>query len=111
MPVVGFGHCIPGPVGRLEVLENNPCLGITLLRVAPDVEVARAAPRLGISGTKKPRMLIRGMINDQLGDDAEAAFVRRAQKEPKIVQRSIIGMDLSVVGDVVTVVLEWRDVE
>ena len=56
-------------------------------------------------------MLIGGVINDQLGDDAKATFVRGSQEQPKIVQRSIVGMDLGVVGDVVTVVFERRDIE
>src|SRR5688572_15722296 len=75
VPIVGFGYWIPRPVGRLEVLENNPCLRVTLLRLAPNVEIARAGAGLGVASADKPRMLIGGMINDQLGNNPDTAFV------------------------------------
>ena len=40
VPVVGLRHRVPGPVRRLEVLEDDARVRVALGRVAPDVEVA-----------------------------------------------------------------------
>src|SRR5690606_39168123 len=82
-----------------------------LVVVAPDVELARRrtgrrAPRL-----LKPRMLIRGVIDDELRDDFQPASMRFGDEVPEIVQRSVVGMDVAVVGDVVAVIAHRRGVE
>ena len=72
VPVVGLGHRVPGPVRRLEVLEDDPGVAVAVGGVAPDVEVAlrRARPRL--AGALEPGVLVGGVVHDELGDDAEA---------------------------------------
>ena len=111
VPVIGLGDGIPGPIGGLEVFENNPRLLIALLAVAPDVKFARAAARLGLARALKPGMLVGSVIDDQLGDHANAAPVRLAQKDSEILQRAVIGMDAGVVGDIVTVVAQRRGIK
>src|SRR5205823_7608423 len=62
MPVIGLGERVPGPVGWLEVLEDNPRAAISLRRVAPDIEVAPLASRLCSPRALEPRMLVGGMV-------------------------------------------------
>ena len=49
-------------------------------------------------------MLVGGVIQHHLGDDAHAAAMRLLQKVLKIAQRAVGGMDVVVVGDIVAVV-------
>ncbi len=56
-------------------------------------------------------MLIRGVIDHQLGDDAHAAAVRLADEALEIGHAAVGGMDVLVVGDVVAVVAQRRRVE
>src|SRR2546430_7482358 len=55
---------------------------------------------LPISGLLEPRILVGGVIDDQLGDDAQAALVRRVEERAKIVERSVVRIDVEIIGDV-----------
>ena len=99
------------PVRGLEVPEDDPGVAEAVGRVAPDVEVSKRAAGCGTPGALEPRVLIRGVGQDQLGDHPEAAAVRLAQERPKVAQRSVGRMDLAVVGDVVAVVAQRRRIE
>ena len=39
MPIVGPGHRVPGPVRLFRIYENDPCLGVFRVRIAPDIVV------------------------------------------------------------------------
>jgi hypothetical protein len=69
VPVVRFGYGVPGPVGRLEVLKDDPGLLILFRRLAPHVELAPGASWLGELGPPEPRMLVGGVIEDELRND------------------------------------------
>ena len=56
-------------------------------------------------------MLVRGVIDDQLGDDAQAAAVRLFEKALEIVEVAVDRIDGAVVGDVVAVVAQRRRIE
>ena len=56
-------------------------------------------------------MLIAGVIDDQLGDDADPAAVRLFQERLEIGQRAVARMDGGVVGDVVAVIAQRRRIE
>ena len=56
-------------------------------------------------------MLIRGVVDDQLGDDAQPAPVRLAHETLEVAAGSIHRVDVVVIGDVVTVVAQRRWVE
>src|SRR3954454_12927942 len=58
MPVVRFCHCIPGPVGRFEIFEDDSGVAVLLLTLAPDVEIPRAASLVRLTSALEPRMLI-----------------------------------------------------
>jgi hypothetical protein len=56
-------------------------------------------------------MLIGGVVDNQLGDDADVAAVGRIDQLIEVVDRAVARMDVLVIGDVVAVVLERRRVE
>jgi len=104
VPIVGLGHRIPRPVGRLRVQENNARLGVLLIRVAPDVEVAVIGSGRRITRSLEPRMLVRRVVHHQFGDDSQAAYVGFADQAPQVPHRAVARVDVAIVGDVVTVV-------
>ena len=53
-------------------------------------------------------MLIRGVVQHQLGDHAQPPPVRLVEKVPKVMPRSISGVDIHIVGDVIDGVHERR---
>ena len=56
-------------------------------------------------------MLVGGVVDDQLGEHADAARVRRVEEALEVVERAVDRVDRRVVGDVVAVVAERRRVE
>src|SRR5437667_12378680 len=104
MPVVGAGDGVPTPVGRLEILEDEPGLFVALGTVAPDVEVPPGAAWFGGTGALEPRVPIRGVIADELGDDPDAAVVGFADEGLDVRERAVVGVHGRVVGYVVAVV-------
>ena len=56
-------------------------------------------------------MLVGGVIDHELGDDANAARVRGAHELAKVGQRAVIGMNIAIIADVVAVVEPRRRIE
>ena len=83
MPIVSLGHGIPGPVGGLEILEDNAGLLVFLGHVAPDVVVAVPAPRFGPPRPLKPGMLVGRVVDDQFRNHFQSPAVRGARKTLK----------------------------
>ena len=79
VPVELPSHRVERPVRLLGVDEDHPRVGVLLAGVAPHVVVAvrpvGVMPRL-----LEPRVRVRGVVHDQVGDDADAAAVRRVQQ-------------------------------
>ena len=111
MPVIGLGDRVPGPVRLLGVEEDDARLGKLLVRVAPDVEVAGGRSRLRAPRLLEPGVLVGGMVDDEFGDDAQAAAVGFRDESLEIPHRSVARIDRAVVGDVVAVVAQRRGVE
>ena len=111
VPVVRARDRIPGPVRSLGVAEDQPDAGVLLVVVAPDVVIALARPARRLPCRLKPRVLIRGVVDDQLGDDAQPARVGFAQELPEVLQRAVRLVDAFIVPDVVAVVAQRRGVE
>jgi len=59
----------------------------------------------------KPRVLVGGVVDDQLGDDPDPAIVRLGDETPHVVERPVCGVNPGVVGDVVAVVAQRRGKE
>ena len=109
VPVVLPGHRVPRPVRRLGVDEDDPRVEVALVGVRPDVPVAlrrvRARARL-----LEPRVLVRGVVHDQVRDHAHPALVGRLDERPEVVHRPVVLVDHEEVGDVVAAVPQRRDV-
>ena len=56
-------------------------------------------------------MLIRGVIDDEFGDDANAARMRGADKMAKVSQRAVIGVNFAIIADIIAVVEPRRRIE
>ena len=111
VPVVRPGDRIPRPVGGLVVLEDDPRLAEPLRRVAPHVELPLRAPRRRPPRPLEPGVLVRRVVEDELGDDPEPPPVRLVEEALEVRQGAILGVDAHVVGDVVAVVPLRRGIE
>ena len=111
MPVIGARFRIPGPVGFLGVGEDDTSAEIFMVGIAPDVPVPRIAAEPGASRALEPGMLVRGVIDHQLGDHPQASALGFCDEAAKILHRAEIGIDAAVVGDVVAVVTAGARIE
>src|SRR5262249_10928721 len=111
MPVVRLGNRVPGPVRGFRVDKNDPRVGMGLVVVRPYVIAPRRGAGLCRAGTLKPGMLVRGVVDDQLADDAYVALVCAGDDAAKIRQRAVVRVDVAIIGNVVAVVAPWRRVE
>ncbi len=111
VPVIRSSGVVPGPVGDLEVLEDDPGVLVALVGVAPYVEFARRASGASPARSLEPRMLVGRVIADQLVDDADPAPVSVLDELVGVGQVSVHRVDVRVIGDVVAVVAHRRGVE
>src|SRR4029077_370783 len=114
MPVVGASTCIPRPIGAFRVDEDDARASVLLVVVGPNIEVAARRSRLCVPGSLKPRVLVGGVVDLKIDDDAYIAGMRRADELTEIGERSIVGMNVAIAADIVTVVksrrsIEWQD--
>ena len=108
VPVVLFGDRVPSPIRSFGVREDDTRVFVLLFGVAPDIKVAFRRTARSLPGCLEPRMLVGGMIYDQLDHDLQIAIVSRCQKTTEIVEGAIYWMDVQVIGDIVAVILKWR---
>src|SRR5262249_37322232 len=59
----------------------------------------------------KPRVLIRCVVDNQFGNDAQIALMRGVQKRSEILERAENRIDVEVIGNVVAVVSQWGWIE
>jgi hypothetical protein len=111
VPVVGPRHRVPGPVRGLVVLEDDARVPVALRGVAPDVELPLRRPGGRLTGPLEPGVLVRGVVDDQLGDHPDAPLVGGAQQPLEVPKRPVVRVHAVVVGNVVAVVLERRRVK
>jgi hypothetical protein len=81
---------------------------VLLVRVAPDVEIAPDGAFLGVAGALEPGVLVGGVVDDELDQNADAAIVRRFNERAEVVHRAEGGVDVAIVADVVAVVAHRR---
>jgi hypothetical protein len=65
---------------------------------APHIEVALGTAGRRAAGALEPRVLVRGVVDDQLDDDADAAGMRLFDKVAEIVERAVGRMDRELSG-------------
>ncbi len=99
------------PVRRLGVREDDARAGVLRRIVRPHVIVALLVADRRLARGLEPRVLIRRVIDDELGDDAQSASMRLVDERLEILARAVVGMDVAVVGDVVAIVLAGRRIE
>ena len=108
MPVICLGHRVPAPVGLFRIGEDNASILVFLWRIAPDVELALFGTTGRRSRRLEPGMLIGRVIDYQLYQDLKIAVVSGVHKSLKVVYRSIAGMYVQIIRNVVAIVLERR---
>ena len=81
-----------------------------LLRVAPDIPVALRV-RAALLRLQEPRVLVGGVVVDEIHDDAHVALLRFGDQLLHVGERAEIGMDAAIVADVVAVVDHGRRVD
>ena len=104
VPIESLRNRIPRPVGMLGVDENDTGILVSTVSVRPDIEVTSRRAGRGTARLLEPWMLVRRVVDHELGDDPDAPPVGAFDEALEVVQRSIIGMDRPVVADVVAVV-------
>src|SRR5581483_2678229 len=110
VPVIGFGDRVPRPVRLFGVDKDDAGVGIGVVVVGPDVIAPRRRAGLGPAGALEPGVLVRGVVDHQLGDDAHVAGVGPGDDAAEIGEGAVIGVDAAVVGDVVAVVAPRRGI-
>ncbi|PPS68284.1 hypothetical protein BZZ08_07413 [Streptomyces sp. MH60] len=105
VPVVLLAHRVVGPVGRLGVDEDDPRVLELLVVVGPDVVVAVGTVRVG-AGLLEPRVLVAGVVHDEVDDHAHAALVGGVHELHEVGEVAELGQDGGVVGDVVAAVAQ-----
>ena len=111
MPVVGRATGSQDQFDGSKSWKMIRASRVTLGRVAPDVEVALGRAGRGAPGPLEPGMLVGGVVQHQLGNDANAAAVGLLDEQLEVGQRAVVGVDGGVVGDVVAVVAQRRGIK
>ena len=108
VPVEGLCGFVPRPVRLFGVGEDNACVLVELVGIRPDVHVALRRAGRRKARSLEPRMLIAGVINDQLDHDLHVALMGGVEKGSEVSQGAVRGIDVDVVRDVVTVISKRR---
>ncbi len=106
VPEVLLADGVEGPVGGFGVDEDDAGVGVLLVVVGPHVVVAVRSvgvfPRL-----LEPRVLVAGVVHDEVDDDAHAPLMGGVDELHEVRQVPEFGEYGGVVGDVVTAVAQW----
>jgi hypothetical protein len=84
---------------------------VFLIVIRPHIEVPRRRAGFGLARTLEPRVLVGGVVDDQLGNHPQAAFVRLGDKALGVGHGPVIAVHAAVFGDVVAVIAAWRGIE
>ncbi len=111
VPVELAGFRIPGPVRFLGIREDDPRARVFLVGIAPDIPVAGTGIRVRTAGALEPVVLVGRVVDDEFGDDPQAALLGFLDEAAEILHRPEIGVDVAVIGDVIAVVAAGGGVE
>jgi hypothetical protein len=103
-------HRVEGPVRFLGVDEDDADVGVRLVGVAPHVEVP-VRPLRVLAGLLEPLVLVRGVVERKVDDDAHVALVRLRDEILELVEGPEFGEDALEVGNVVATVAKRRLVD
>src|SRR5438874_13302772 len=85
---------IPGPVRLLRIGEDDPRALIFLVGIAPDIPVAGGGIPVRAAGALEPVVLVGGVVDDELGNDPQAALLGFLDEAPEILHRPEILVDV-----------------
>ncbi len=105
VPVVLLAYRVVRPVRHLGVHEDDPGVLVLLVVVGPHVVVPVGAVGV-LAGLLEPRVLVAGVVHDEVDDDAHAALVGGVDELHEVGEVAELGQDGGVVGDVVTAVAQ-----
>src|SRR6185437_12426501 len=108
--IPGPRRLVAGPGGLLHAGEHHALVGIGGLLVGPDIPVAVGRVRRA-SCVAKPGMRIRGVVDDEIDDDTDAALPATMGEFDEIPERAVAWIDTVIIRDVVTIVLAGRRLE
>jgi hypothetical protein len=100
MPVVLLALGVPRPVRALGVDEDHAGVGPLLVVVTPHVPVGVGVGAVGARHLE-PRVLIAGVVHDQVGDDSQAAGVGLLDEGHGVAEVAVLGEHREEVADVV----------
>src|SRR5688572_16009106 len=103
MEVPGLRQLVEGPGLGLLSREDRALMPVRRLLCTPDVPVAVRRIRAA-SGRDKPRMLIGGVVDDQIEDYPDAALPRRSGQLREVTEAAQCGVDAVIIGDVIATV-------
>ncbi|GAA3296012.1 hypothetical protein GCM10020295_24640 [Streptomyces cinereospinus] len=105
MEEVLLAHRVEGPVGHFRVDEDDAGVLVLLVVVGPHVVVAVGA--VGVAARLlEPRVLVAGVVHDEVDDDAHAALVGGVDELHEVGEVAELGQYGGVVGDVVAAVAQ-----
>ncbi|CAM5693532.1 hypothetical protein SGLAM104S_08783 [Streptomyces glaucescens] len=102
-----LAHRVEGPVGDLRVDEDDPRVLVLLVVVGPHVVVAVGAVGV-LAGLLEPRVLVAGVVHDEVDDDPHAPLVGGVDELHEVGEVAELRQHRRVVGDVVPAVPERR---
>src|SRR5205823_3649423 len=108
VPVIRFRNRVPRPVRGLKIFEDDARVFVFFRGVAPDIKLALGRTRWRAARFLEPGVLIGGMVDNELGNDAKPAVVRRSEKGTKVIKRAVVWINIEIIGDVVAVIFERR---
>ncbi len=105
--VVQVGHTAPE---QTEIITLFPLVpAIALVFILPDVVIAIWGVRVAVR-IYEPGMLAGGMVENQVNDDADVAFVRFFEQGLEIVHCAVFGVDGVIIEHVISVIgRRWVD--
>jgi hypothetical protein len=96
--------------GRLLVRGNGIRFGMCVRIVRPDVVVPELGARIG-SGRTEPRVLIRRVVDHEVGEHRDPAAVGLRDERVEVLKRPGTRVDGPMVRHVVAVVAHWGWIE
>ncbi len=86
------------------VLRAPEVAGLGVARVARGPDVPVALRGVGVEGLAEPRVLRRGVVDDEVEDDADPALAAGGDEVAEVLVGAVLGVDRLVVDDVVSVI-------
>src|SRR5258708_7566453 len=101
------GFLVVGPYRLLHAGEDDTDIRVLWLGLGPDV-VGPVRGRSVLAGLLEPGMLVGGVVDDEVGEHADATFAGLAHEGDEVAERAQAWIDAVKIGDVVAVIAARR---